>query len=96
MLIRAIREVMAIETIHTWSPHPQTLAKYKADIQCEFGIPVVMARSKQEAVEQADILGAARLAARFNAPGSPMATAQAVRLAPDAGEEPVPRSVRSL
>jgi ornithine cyclodeaminase/alanine dehydrogenase len=56
MQIRAIREVMTIETIHAWDHHPQSLARYKADIEREFDIPVVMARSKQDAVEQADIL----------------------------------------
>jgi ornithine cyclodeaminase/alanine dehydrogenase len=56
MQIRAIREVMKIEAIHAWSNHSQTLARYKADIEREFSIPVVIARSKQEAVEQADIL----------------------------------------
>jgi alanine dehydrogenase len=56
MQIRAIREVMTIEAIHAWDHHPQTLAQYKADIERDFGIPVVMARSKQDAVEQADIL----------------------------------------
>lgn len=56
MQIRAIREVMQIETIHAWSHHPETLAQYQADIEREFGIPVVAARSKKEAVEQADVL----------------------------------------
>jgi alanine dehydrogenase len=56
MQIRAIREVMTIETIHAWDHHPETLARYKADIELEFGIPVVMAPSKQDAVERADIL----------------------------------------
>lgn len=56
MQIRAIREVMQIETIHAWDSHPQTLTQYKADIEREFGIPVVMAQSKKAAVEQADIL----------------------------------------
>lgn len=56
MQIRAIREVMTIETIHAWDHHPETLARYKADIEREFGIPVVMAPSKQDAVERADIL----------------------------------------
>jgi alanine dehydrogenase len=56
MQVRAIREVMTIETIHAWDHYPQNLAQYKADIEREFGIPVVAARSKQEAVEQADIL----------------------------------------
>ena len=56
MQIRAIREVMAIETIHAWDHHAQSLAQYQADIEREFGIPVMMARSKQDAVEQADIL----------------------------------------
>lgn len=56
MQVRAIREVMTIETIHAWDHHPESLARFKADIEREFGIPVVMARSKQDAVEQADIL----------------------------------------
>lgn len=56
MQIRAIHEVMKIEAIHAWDHHPETLTRYKVDIEREFGIPVVMARSKQAAVEQADIL----------------------------------------
>jgi len=56
MQIRAIREVMPIETIHAWDHHPGTLARYQADIEREFGIPVVAAASKQAAVERADIL----------------------------------------
>lgn len=56
MQIRAIHEVMKIEEIHAWDHHPENLARYKVDIEREFGIPVVMARSMQEAVEQADIL----------------------------------------
>lgn len=56
MQIRAIREVMKIEEIHAWDHHPETLARYKVDIEREFGIPVVIAHSKQDAVEQADIL----------------------------------------
>jgi alanine dehydrogenase len=56
MQIRAIREVMKIEEIHAWDHHAQTLARFKADIESEFDIPVVMASSKQAAVEQADIL----------------------------------------
>jgi ornithine cyclodeaminase/alanine dehydrogenase len=54
--IQAINEVMTIEEIHAWDHHPETLAKYKADIEREFGIPVVMAASKQDAVRRADIL----------------------------------------
>lgn len=56
MQIRAIREVMKIEEIHAWDSHPDALRKYRADIEGEFGIPVVTAASKKEAVEQADIL----------------------------------------
>jgi len=56
MQIRAIREVMKIEEIHAWDHHPETLARYKADIESEFDIPVVVANSKEEAVAQADIL----------------------------------------
>src|SRR5687768_1402263 len=56
MQIRAITEVMKIEEIHAWDSHPETLARYKADIESEFGIPVVTANSKKEAVQNADIL----------------------------------------
>lgn len=56
MQIRAITEVMKIEEIHAWDSHPETLAKYQADIESEFGIPVVTASSKKEAVQNADIL----------------------------------------
>jgi alanine dehydrogenase len=56
MQIRAIREVMAIEEIHAWDHNPDMLRKYQADIEREFGIPVVIAGSAQEAVAQADIL----------------------------------------
>lgn len=56
MQIRAINEIMEIEEIHAWDRDPATLAKYKADIESEFGIPVIMANSRKEAVEQADIL----------------------------------------
>lgn len=40
----------------TWDHTSESLAKYKVDIESELGIPVVMANSKKEAVEQADIL----------------------------------------
>lgn len=56
MQIRAISEVMKIEEIHAWSRTPATLSSYKEDIESEFGIPVIIAKSKKEAVEQADIL----------------------------------------
>jgi ornithine cyclodeaminase/alanine dehydrogenase len=56
MQIRAINEVMKIEVIHAWDSNPDTLSKYKTDIESEFGIPVIMANSKKDAVEQADIL----------------------------------------
>jgi ornithine cyclodeaminase/alanine dehydrogenase len=56
MQIRAIREVMKIGEVHAWSNHAETMAKFKADIESEFDIPVVLASSKQQAVAQADIL----------------------------------------
>ncbi|QRM34563.1 ornithine cyclodeaminase family protein [Microvirga sp. VF16] len=56
MQIRAINEVMKIEGIHAWSRTLDTLSKFKTDIEREFGIPVIVASSKKEAVEQADIL----------------------------------------
>lgn len=56
MQIRAIKEIMNVEVIHAWDSNPDTLSKYKTDIETELGIPVVMADSKKEAVKQADIL----------------------------------------
>jgi len=56
MQFRAIREVMRIEEIHAWSNDVASVAKFKADIEAECGIPVVLASSKRQAVEQADIL----------------------------------------
>ncbi|APG87852.1 ornithine cyclodeaminase (plasmid) [Sinorhizobium americanum CCGM7] len=56
MQIRAINEIMKIEEIHAWDNNRDTLFKYKTDIESEYGIPVIMANSKREAVEQADIL----------------------------------------
>lgn len=56
MQIRAIKEVMEIERIHAWSRTPDTLSRFKADIESELGIPVVVADSKRGAVVQADIL----------------------------------------
>ncbi|MHC2484730.1 ornithine cyclodeaminase family protein [Rhizobium leguminosarum] len=56
MQIRAINEIMKIEEIHAWDSTYETSAKYKADIEREFGIPVTVASSKKEAVERADIL----------------------------------------
>jgi ornithine cyclodeaminase/alanine dehydrogenase len=54
--IRAIREIMKIEQIQAWDVSPEALAKYKQDIEAEFGIPVIVSNSEQEAVGQADIL----------------------------------------
>jgi len=56
MQIRAIHEVLKIEAIHAWDSDPDTLSRYKADIESELGIAVVAAGSKKAAVEQADIL----------------------------------------
>lgn len=56
MQIRAIREVMDIRSIHAWDHHPEALARFKSDVEREFGIPIHAAASKQAAVEQADIL----------------------------------------
>ncbi len=56
MQIRAIHEVMKIEEIHAWDINQDALNKYKIDIEGEYNIPVIVANSKREAVEQADIL----------------------------------------
>ena len=47
MQIRAINEIMKIEEIHAWNSNPDTLFKYKTDIESEFDIPVIMANSKK-------------------------------------------------
>lgn len=56
MQIRAISAVIKIEEIHAWGRTLESLTRYKTDIESELGIPVVIANSKREAVEQADIL----------------------------------------
>ncbi len=56
MQIRAIREVMDIERDPSVDNSADTPFPYKTDIESEFGIPVVIAPSKKDAVEQADIL----------------------------------------
>lgn len=56
MQIRAIREVLEIQSIHAWHPDGEKAQAYQADIEGAFGIPVVLASSARAAVEQADIL----------------------------------------
>lgn len=56
MQIRFISKVMAIEQIHAWDHHTESLEAYKSDIEAEFNIPVVIANSPEQAVEQADVL----------------------------------------
>lgn len=56
MQLRAISQVMKIEAVHAWDHHADSLASFKADMERELGIPVFVAKSKQAAVEQADIL----------------------------------------
>ena len=56
MQIRAISKVMKIEEIHAWDWNADSLAKFKMDIENEFGIPVTLAASMKDAVRQADIL----------------------------------------
>jgi alanine dehydrogenase len=56
MQIRAIAQVQPIGAVHAWDAHPEAASQFKADIEAEFGIPVRVAGSKREAVEQAEIL----------------------------------------
>ena len=56
MQIRAIAEVQPIEAVHAWDENPEASAQFKADLEGESRIPVRVAGSKREAVEQADIL----------------------------------------
>lgn len=56
MQIRSIAQVMTIKEIYAWSRRAEQLAQFKTDIEQELGITVVLADSKQAAVEHADIL----------------------------------------
>jgi alanine dehydrogenase len=56
MQIRAITEVQPIEAVCAWDENPEASAKFKAEIEGEFGLQVRVADSKREAVAQADIL----------------------------------------
>lgn len=56
MQIRAITEVQPIEAVCAWDENPEASAKFKAEIEGEFGLRVRVADSKREAVAQADIL----------------------------------------
>ncbi|WP_186394883.1 ornithine cyclodeaminase family protein [Stappia sp. TSB10GB4] len=56
MQIRAISEIMKIEAVHAANRSPDALAAFKADIEREFGIPVMPEQSARDAVEKADIL----------------------------------------
>lgn len=56
MQIRAIRCILDIQAIHAWHPDSEKAQRYKADIEGEFGIPVIVAPSAASAVGHADIL----------------------------------------
>ena len=56
MQIRAIALVQPVEAVHAWDADPGASTRFKADIEAELGIPVRVAETKREAVEQADIL----------------------------------------
>jgi alanine dehydrogenase len=56
MQLRAIRELHPIDVVHAWDEFPEASARFKADMETELGIPVQVAASKREAVEQAEIL----------------------------------------
>lgn len=56
MQIRAIREVMQIDRIHAWGRSPEGISALKADIEAEFGLPVMAEGSAQDAVAEADIV----------------------------------------
>lgn len=56
MQVRAIREGMQIDRIHAWGRTPAGVASFKAEIEAEFGLPVLAAVTPQEAVADADIV----------------------------------------
>ena len=55
MQIYGLCQVLDIETIKVYSPNPQNLAAYKADVEEETGKKVVCCSSVAEAMEDADI-----------------------------------------
>ena len=55
MQARAIAKVREIREIRVFSEYPGELPAYKADMEAELGIPVVVTQSAQEAMEGADI-----------------------------------------
>lgn len=56
MQVRSISNVMIIEEIYAWDHHIPSLQAFKAEIEAELNIPVVIANSAQQAVRQADVL----------------------------------------
>jgi len=56
MQVRAIREVMEVARIHAWGRSPAGLAAFKAEVEAEFGLPVIPADSAQAAVAEADVV----------------------------------------
>ena len=54
--IRAISQIIKIKEIHAFDAFKDSMAGFKADIENELGIPVILENTKQEAVEKADIL----------------------------------------
>lgn len=56
MQAMALKEVLPIETIKVWSPSPEELAAYKADMEKALGIKVIPCETVKEAVQAADIV----------------------------------------
>ena len=56
MQIRAIREVMQINQIHAWGRSPENVSTFAAEIEADYGIPVVAEETAQAAVAQADVV----------------------------------------
>lgn len=54
--IKAIREVMSIKEIHAYDEFEESVFKFKEDIERDYSIPVIIEKTKREAVEKADIL----------------------------------------
>jgi len=54
--VKAISLVRKIKEIHAFDAFEESALKFKADIEGELGIPVIVEKTKKEAVEKADIL----------------------------------------
>lgn len=56
MQVKALKEVLPIETIKVWSRSKEKSYEYKMDIESSFGISVIVCDEPKESVEESDIV----------------------------------------